>query len=146
VTIDTILMLTLNPKRLQQSRESGRSYSATLLAYVPELGKIESAQLSALIGVAPYPKDSRDDARTPVTSEEVGRRYATFLYMASRTPLLVPIDPRGFFINACSPTANPLSLSHRRHAQMVCLMNRAHQRPRFLCLPENTAALREVIY
>lgn len=32
--------------------------TATLLAYVPELGEIESPQLSALIGVAPFARDS----------------------------------------------------------------------------------------
>lgn len=45
-------------ERLQQLKGAGRILAATLLAYVPELGKIDSAQLSALVGVAPYPKDS----------------------------------------------------------------------------------------
>jgi len=93
-------------ERLQQVTGVGPILSATLLAYVPELGKIESAQLSALIGVAPYPKDS-GRCTHPVTSEEVGRRYATF-YTWQPSPLLVPIRSSRPFINACSPTANPL--------------------------------------
>jgi transposase len=44
--------------RLQQLKGAGRILAATLLAYVPELGKVDSAKLSALVGVAPYPKDS----------------------------------------------------------------------------------------
>jgi transposase len=45
-------------ERLRQLQGIGPVVAATLLAYVPELGQIESAQLSALIGVAPYPRDS----------------------------------------------------------------------------------------
>lgn len=44
--------------RLQQLKGVGPVLAATLLAYVPELGRITSAQLSALIGVAPHPEDS----------------------------------------------------------------------------------------
>lgn len=45
-------------ERLQQIKGVGPVLASTLLAYVPELGKIESSQLSALIGVAPHPRDS----------------------------------------------------------------------------------------
>lgn len=45
-------------ERLQQLKGAGRILAATLLAYVPELGKVDSAKVSALVGVAPYPKDS----------------------------------------------------------------------------------------
>jgi len=45
-------------ERLQQIKGVGPVLSATILAYVPELGRIDSAQLSALIGVAPHPRDS----------------------------------------------------------------------------------------
>jgi transposase len=44
--------------RLQEINGVGPVLSATVLAYVPELGQIESNQLSALIGVAPHPVDS----------------------------------------------------------------------------------------
>ena len=44
--------------RLQQIKGVGPVLSATVLAYVPELGEIESNQLSALLGVAPHPCDS----------------------------------------------------------------------------------------
>jgi transposase len=44
--------------RLQEIKGVGPILSATVLAYIPELGQIESSQLSALIGVAPHPDDS----------------------------------------------------------------------------------------
>lgn len=45
-------------ERLQQMQGVGPVLAATLLAYVPELGRIESAQLSALLGVAPFARES----------------------------------------------------------------------------------------
>lgn len=45
-------------ERLQQVKGIGPVLAATVLAYVPELGQIESAQLSALLGVAPFAADS----------------------------------------------------------------------------------------
>lgn len=44
--------------RLRELKGAGPVLTATLLAYVPELGGIESPQLSALIGVAPFARDS----------------------------------------------------------------------------------------
>jgi transposase len=44
--------------RLRELKGAGPMLTATLLAYVPELGEIESPQLSALIGVAPFARDS----------------------------------------------------------------------------------------
>lgn len=44
--------------RLRELKGAGPVLAATLLAYVPELGEIESPQFSALIGVAPFARDS----------------------------------------------------------------------------------------
>lgn len=44
--------------RLRELKGAGPVLAATLLAYVPELGEIEPPQLSALIGVAPFARDS----------------------------------------------------------------------------------------
>lgn len=44
--------------RLRELQGVGPVLSATLLAYVPELGNIRSPQLAALIGVAPFAHDS----------------------------------------------------------------------------------------
>jgi transposase len=44
--------------RLRELQGVGPVLAATLLAYVPELGHIDSAQVSALVGVAPFARDS----------------------------------------------------------------------------------------
>jgi transposase len=44
--------------RIQQLQGAGPVLAATLLAYVPELGTIGSPQLAALVGVAPFARDS----------------------------------------------------------------------------------------
>jgi transposase len=49
--------------RLRELQGVGPVLAATLLAYVPELGQIDSAQLSALIGVAPFARDSGQSQR-----------------------------------------------------------------------------------
>jgi transposase len=49
--------------RLRELKGVGPVLAATLLAYVPELGQIDSAQLSALIGVAPFARDSGKTSR-----------------------------------------------------------------------------------
>lgn len=49
--------------RLRQLKGVGPVLSATLLAYVPELGRIEAKSLSALIGVAPFARDSGQSRR-----------------------------------------------------------------------------------
>ena len=44
--------------RLRELKGAGPVLTATLLAYLPELGEIEGPQLSALVGVAPFARDS----------------------------------------------------------------------------------------
>lgn len=44
--------------RLRELEGVGPVLAATLLAYVPELGEIDSVSLSALVGVAPFARDS----------------------------------------------------------------------------------------
>jgi transposase len=45
-------------ERLRQLKGVGPVLTATLLAYVPELGHIDDKPLSALVGVAPFARDS----------------------------------------------------------------------------------------
>ncbi len=45
-------------KRMQQLTGVGPILAATLLAHVPELGQLEGAKISALVGVAPFAKDT----------------------------------------------------------------------------------------
>lgn len=50
-------------ERLRQLKGVGPVLAATLLAYVPELGQIADKSLSALIGVAPFARDSGSSHR-----------------------------------------------------------------------------------
>jgi transposase len=48
----------VNDRLLQSTPGVGKVTSLTLLAALPELGKVSNKQISALVGVAPYAKDS----------------------------------------------------------------------------------------
>jgi transposase len=68
--------------RMKQLKGVGPVLAATLLAYMPELGKIEGKQVAALAGVAPHPKDSGTSAfRRRVAGGRVQVRNV--LYMAA---------------------------------------------------------------
>lgn len=68
--------------RLRELKGAGPVLTATLLAYVPELGEIDAPQLSALIGVAPF---ARDSGRTRRARHVRGGRGVVrhVLYMAA---------------------------------------------------------------
>jgi transposase len=68
--------------RLRQLKGVGPVLAATLLAYVPEMGQIDDPQLSALIGVAPF---ARDSGRTSRARHVRGGRgiVRRVLYMAA---------------------------------------------------------------
>lgn len=70
--------------RLRELQGAGPVLTATLLAHVPELGEIEPAQLSALIGVAPF---ARDSGRSHRSRHVRGGRSVVrhVLYMAAVT-------------------------------------------------------------
>ena len=118
-------------ERLQQVTGVGPVLSATLLAYVPELGKIESAQLSALIGVAPYPKDSGTmHAPRHVRGGRAQVRHV--LYMAAvsaarSNPILAAFYQR---LLANGKPAKVCLIAVMR--KMVCLMNRLIKDPDFV--------------
>jgi transposase len=117
-------------ERLQQIKGVGPILSATLLAYVPELGKIESAQLSALIGVAPHPQDS-GKTRAPRHVRGGRSQVRHVLYMAAvcacRTnPILGAFYQR---LRANGKPAMVCLVAVMR--KMVCLMNRLIQDPNF---------------
>jgi transposase len=117
-------------ERLQQIKGVGPVLASTLLAYVPELGKIESAQLSALIGVAPHPKDS-GKTRAPRHVRGGRSQVRHVLYMAavcaSRTnPILAAFYQR---LKANGKPAMVCLVAVMR--KLVCLMNRLIQDPNF---------------
>jgi transposase len=52
------MALTAKAERLQQVRGVGRVSAFTVLALLPELGRLGDAQAAALAGVAPFNRDS----------------------------------------------------------------------------------------
>jgi transposase len=117
-------------ERLQQMKGVGRVLAATLLAYVPELGKIESAQLSALIGVAPYPKDSGTGS---APRHVRGGRYQVrhVLYMAAVAaarfnPILAAFYQR---LKARGKPSKVCLVAVMR--KMLCVLNHLIENPNF---------------
>jgi transposase len=69
-------------RRLQELTGAGPVLASTLLAYLPELGQVAEGTASALVGVAPYAKDS---GNTPRPRHVQGGRGVVrhVLYMAA---------------------------------------------------------------
>jgi len=118
-------------ERLQQVKGVGPVLAATVLAYVPELGQIDSAQLSALLGVAPFAKDS---GHTRAPRHIRGGRAAVrhVLYMAAVTasrynPILAAFYQR---LRANGKPAKVCLIAVMR--KLACLMNRLIQDPDFV--------------
>jgi transposase len=117
-------------ERLQQIKGVGPVLASTLLAYVPELGKIESSQLSALIGVAPHPRDSGKN-RAPRHVRGGRSQVRHVLYMAAVcaarcNPILAAFYQR---LRGNGKPAMVCLIAVMR--KMVCLMNRLIQDPNF---------------
>jgi transposase len=118
-------------ERLQQVKGVGPILASTLLAYVPELGTIESPQLSALIGVAPHPKDS-GKTRAPRHIRGGRPQVRHVLYMAAvcasrRNPILA-----AFYQRLKAKGKPPMVCLIAVMRKMVCLMNRLIQDPHFV--------------
>jgi transposase len=118
-------------ERLQQVKGVGPVLSATLLAYVPELGQITSPQLCALLGVAPYPKDS-GKTRAPRHVRGGRSQVRSVLYMAAVTaarsnPILKNLYQR--LLSAGKPPMVCLVAVMRK---LTCLLNRLIQNPNFV--------------
>jgi transposase len=117
-------------ERLQQMQGVGPVLAATLLAYVPELGKLEDAQISALIGVAPYPRDSAKTVQP--RHVRAGRAQVRHvLYMAAvaaikYNPVLAPFYQR---LRAKGKPAKVGLVAVMR--RMVCTLNRMLANPNF---------------
>lgn len=62
----------------------GKTTGATLLAELPELGTLNRQQIAALVGVAPYPKDS-GNSRGKRSTWGGRRKVRSVLYMAALT-------------------------------------------------------------
>jgi transposase len=116
--------------RLQEMKGVGPVLAATLLAYVPELGKIDAAKVSALVGVAPYPKDSGNTPRP--RHVRAGRpQVRHVLYMAAVAavrfnPILAAFYQR---LKARGKPAKVCLVAVMR--KMLCVLNRMIENPSF---------------
>lgn len=116
--------------RLQTMKGVGRVLAATLLAYVPELGTVEASKISALVGVAPYPRDS--GTTTAARHIRAGRQQVrNVLYMAAiaaarYNPILKAFYQR---LHARGKPAKVCLVAVMR--KMLCVLNRLLEKPDF---------------
>lgn len=118
-------------QRLQTMKGVGRILAATLLAYVPELGTIDGGKISALVGVAPYAKDS---GTCPGARHIRAGRYQVrhVLYMAAIAAARYNPVLRAFYqrLNARGKPAKVCLVAVMR--KMLCVLNRLLQKPDFV--------------
>jgi transposase len=117
-------------ERLQQIKSVGPVLASTLLAYVPELGEIESPQRSALIGVAPHPRDS-GKSQAPRHVRAGRGQVRQVLYMAAVcavrcNPILAAFYQR-LKANGKPPKVCLVAVMRK----LVCLRNRLILDPNF---------------
>jgi transposase len=118
-------------ERLQQITGVGPVLSATVLAYMPELGQITDAQLSALVGVAPFPKDS-GTLHAPRHVRGGRSQVRHVLYMAAvaaarSNPILAAFYQR-LLADGKPPKVCLVAVMRK----LVCLMNRLIEDPNFV--------------
>jgi transposase len=116
--------------RLQQIKGVGPVLSATSLAYLPELGKIDSAKLSALIGVAPHPKDS-GKYKAPRHVRGGRSQVRHVLYMAAVCGIKHNPTLAAFYQRLRANGKPPMVCLIAVMRKMICLMNRLIQDPTF---------------
>ena len=117
-------------ERLQQVKGVGKVASSTLLAEMPELGKLSDKEISALAGVAPYNRDS--GAMRGVRMIRGGRiRVRRVLYMAAVTasrfnPILAAFYQRLLSLGKPKKLALTAVMS-----KIIILLNRLLKNPNF---------------
>jgi transposase len=118
-------------ERLQQAKGIGPVLAATALAYIPELGQLDDSQISALIGVAPYAKDSGVlNGRRRCRGGRGAVRHV--LYMAAVSAARSNPILRAFYqrlLGAGKPVKVCLVAVMRK---IACLMNRLIADPNFI--------------
>lgn len=128
--ITTTPELAAKASRLRQVKGVGPVLTATMLAHVPELGKISDPQLSALLGVAPHPKDSANTSRPRHVrgGRHIVRRvlYMSAVCAARFNPILKRFYER---LRAAGKPAMVALVAVMR--KLVCLLNRLMADPKF---------------
>src|SRR5688572_9495489 len=114
----------------------GMVTTATLLAELPELGKMDRKKIAALVGVAPmnydsgrkrgYPAESMREGHEDQRRTWVGPQYSPYVYPRCHT--LQPGDPGSIPANVEARQTEE-SRSHRLHAQVPHHPQRHAARP-----------------
>lgn len=123
---------TLGPKytRLQQLSGVGPILASTLLAYVPELGSVSDATVSALVGVAPFADDSGPTAKPRhVRGGRAPVRHV--LYMAAVAAVRCNHLLAAFYQRLRSAGKPPLVCLVAVMRKMLTVLNRLLARPDF---------------
>jgi len=118
-------------ERLQQITGVGPVLSATVLAYMPELGQITDAQLSALVGVAPFPKDS-GALHAPRHVRGGRSQVRHVLYMAAVAAARPNPILAAFYQRLLADGKPPKVCLVAVMRKLVCLMNRLIEDPNFV--------------
>jgi transposase len=116
--------------RLRDIKGVGPVLAATMLAHVPELGKVSDRRISALLGVAPYANDSATTSRPRHVrgGRAIARRvlYMSAVCAARWNPILKAFYQR---LRANGKPAMVAIVAVMR--KLACLMNRLITDPKF---------------
>ncbi len=117
--------------RLQQMVGVGPILASTLLAYVPELGRVADATISALVGVAPFAADS---GSTPRPRHVRGGRGAVrhVLYMAAVAAVRSNRVLAAFYHRLRSAGKPPMVCLVAVMRKMLTVLNRLLAQPDFV--------------
>ena len=117
-------------KRLRQLQGVGPVLAATLLAYVPELGRVDAARVAALVGVAPYAKDSGNNFRPRhIRGGRAAVRHV--LYMAALTAARANPVLSVFYQRLLAAGKPPVLCLVAVMRKMICVLNRLIADPHF---------------
>ena len=117
-------------QRMQQLKGVGPVLSASLIAYVPELGELSNKTISSIIGIAPHPRDSgKFVGKRSIRGGRSQVRHV--LYMAAvaaarSNPILKEFYSK--MINRGKPAKVALVAVMRK---MICVLNKLIADPEF---------------
>jgi len=116
--------------RLKSVKGVGDQTANVVLAYMPELGQIEDKQAAALLGVAPYSKDS--GKHTGYRSTKGGRHHVrSIFYMAAIAAARFNPILRTFYQRLVTQGKKPKVALIAIARKLVVLLNRMLKNPNF---------------
>ena len=120
--------------RLQQVKGVGAVCAATLLACMPELGRLSGEAAAALAGVAPYNKDSGPSKGT--RSICGGRKEVRrVLYMAALSAVRGDSVLRSFYLRLRAKGKKPIVAVTAAMRKLIVLLNHMLKNPGFQIIP-----------